>query len=82
MAILRDVDLCKKFTLLLLQLIWFSLKETVSIEAFNLASNIILHYVIHLHVNECSISQKNQKEKRILFSTLLMRLKTAAVSTV
>ena len=56
MAILRDVDPCKNPLLLFLQLIWFCLKVTVSLEAFNLANNIILHSIIHFHVKECNIS--------------------------
>ena len=53
----------KEFALLLLQLIRFSLKVTVSLEAFNLANNISLHSIIHFNVKEYNISQKNQKEK-------------------
>ena len=63
MVILRDVDPCKNFPLLFLQLIWFSLKETVSLEKFSLDNNIILHSIIHFHVKKCKISRKNQKEK-------------------
>ena len=70
MAILRDVDPCKKFSLLLLHLIWISLKVTVSLEAFNLANNIILYSIINFHVKECDISQKSQIEKNFILNSL------------
>ena len=39
-AIERDVGPCKTNSLLLLQLIWFSFKVSVSFVGFNLANNI------------------------------------------
>ena len=42
----------------------------MSLEEFNLDNNIILHAIIHFHVKERNISQKNQREKKTILNPL------------